>query len=384
MKLFYDILQMNSKNHHVLGQQQIGKSHNLALFSLLLRMSNNYNVIYIHHPEGWLQYHSFLEPLVDQLKITLPHELTDKLHELEKLLLNKKKFFPTLKKLLESNNKSTILLVDQYNALSNINSGSFTRVEQLRDFIMSISGMAEKLIVVSSMTDDNYLERQSQNFKRYLLYSKMSDPVSEEYIQDLFGEELQSEKLSIHNTKEIIEIIKDITGRIPGQIRRVKESPREKIEDKILEYRTNVPTEVFNKIMTKLDNKVTASNYSRDDAYSFYAEMAISMNKNKVINTRLLPLKFLDFRYLRLDNGVAFPQFPAVALGLKQFIDIGIFQNFLLMAYQFGNNTLLGLAFEVALIEILGTTGDLKIELVHYDQKKKKTTRKKCNLYFRD
>lgn len=81
---------------------------------------------------------------------------------------------------------------------------------------MSISGMAEKLIVVSSMTDDNYLERQSQNFKRYLLYSKMSDPVSEEYIQDLFGEELQSEKLSIHNTKEIIEIIKDITGRIPG------------------------------------------------------------------------------------------------------------------------------------------------------------------------
>lgn len=92
-------------------------------------MSNNYNVIYIHHPEGWLQYHSFLEPLVDQLKITLPHELTDKLHELEKLLLNKKKFFPTLKKLLESNNKSTILLVDQYNALSNINSGSFTRVE---------------------------------------------------------------------------------------------------------------------------------------------------------------------------------------------------------------------------------------------------------------
>lgn len=47
------------------------------------------------------------------------------------------------------------------------------------------------------------------------------------------------------------------------------------------------------------------------------------------------------------------------------------------MAYQFGNNTLLGLAFEVALIEILGTTGDLKIELVHYDQKKKKNYKKK-------
>lgn len=46
------------------------------------------------------------------------------------------------------------------------------------------------------------------------------------------------------------------------------------------------------------------------------------------------------------------------------------------MAYQFGNNTLLGLAFEVALIEILGTTGDLKIELVHYDQKKKKLQEK--------
>jgi DNA replication protein DnaC len=74
LKQFFEVLTEYPKVHFY-GQQAIGKSHNLAIFSLLLRMSKEFNVIYLHTVEFWIEDLNPLDYLLQQLKLTLPTDL---------------------------------------------------------------------------------------------------------------------------------------------------------------------------------------------------------------------------------------------------------------------------------------------------------------------
>lgn len=363
IKTFMECLNSNDKRIHLAGPQRIGKSHNFALFSLLLRLNpKKYRLLYLNNIEAWATYMNCEDEsafLLRELLFTMGSDMKNEIVQdmFRNILASNDKIRPLKQFFLETNIKP-ILLVDQINYLNSqkiATKQNLLNAQTIRaKYIEFLPYLMGKTLFISSFTDETINAKKSQEWNYHDLYYRFSK--KESYL--FLDQTVKDDKLK----SEIFEHSNGIIGEMSAIISNKKylDDLNSYIADRKGDVSDSIMIQYRYLIKMEKDNPTEIKRINK--AYALIA-LAVDRNIPVIISDRSI----LDRRYLVYDknNQTITSLWPIVQRAFREGFQTDEYIKFMLQFLYKESGSSFGRAFESLLFlqfEMTQVLFDLELE----------------------